>query len=268
MQLPIISIIIPVYNGARYIRETIISVLNQTFSNFEIIIVNDCSLDNSEEIIMGIHDERIIYLKNNQNINIVWTRNRWIKFARWHYICFLDQDDLFLNKHKLQIQYDFLEQNEEYGMVWAGTFLIDEQGKVYSEIAPRLEDRDIRNHIIMSNQFFCWSVMFRRSLIEILGFLDKKYEKSDDYDYWLKIWKISKFANVPDKLFGYRMHTDNTTLQWANEYRMRLMSFRLGWAQGLYYPRFWFQITARFLIDFLLPAQLTRLIVMKLKHKI
>jgi len=263
-----ISIIIPTYNWEKYIKETIESVLTQNFKNFEIIIINDYSTDNKEEIIKNFKDNRIVYIKNDQNLNIVWSRNKWLEISKWKYICFLDHDDLFIDSQKLKLQYDFLEKNLDYGMVWSSVILINENWEKIWEINSRISDYDLKNHIIMSNQFTCWSVMFRKSIIEKIWFLNKRYNKSDDYDYWLKIWKISKIENINKYLFAYRIHSNSTTFQWLNRYKMIFMWFKLALIHWKKYPNYLKQILIRFVADFIIPDKIIQFLILKFKNKI
>lgn len=266
--MPEISIILPTYNWEKYISKTIESVLSQNFKNFEIIIVNDCSTDNTEEIIKNFKDIRIIYIKNDKNLNIVWSRNKWLEIVKWKYICFLDHDDLFIDNEKLKLQYDFLEKNIDYGMIWSSAILINENWNKTWEINSRITNEDIKNHLIMSNQFTCWSVMFRKNLIEKIWLLNNKYNKSDDYDYWLKIWKIYKVENISNKLFAYRIHSNNTTFQGFNRYKMIYMWFKLALIHWKKYPNFYKQIALRFFWDFIIPNKLLWLLIKIFKNKI
>lgn len=263
-----ISIILPTYNWEKYLKETIDSVLDQTFIEFELIIINDCSQDWTENVIKTYNDNRIIYLKNEKNLNIVWSRNKWLKIANWDYICFLDHDDLFLSTDKLKIQLNFLEKNQDYWMIWSSVILINELGEKIWEINSRIGNDNLKHHIIMSNQFTCWSVMFRKNLIEKIWLLNHKYNKSDDYDYWLKIWKISKIENIETPLFAYRIHSNNTTFQGLNKYKMILMWFKLALLHWKNYPNFYKQIIIRFLWDFIIPNKIINLLLKFLKNKI
>src|SRR5687768_2170096 len=110
--MPVISVIMPVYNTAAYLRESIESILTQTFKDFEFIIINDGSADNSEEIILGYNDQRIKYLKNEVNKGYVFSLNRALKIATGKYIARLDSDDLSL-PGRLMAQYNFMENHPQ-----------------------------------------------------------------------------------------------------------------------------------------------------------
>lgn len=106
----LISIIMPSYNTAKYINESIRSVINQTYSNWELIIVDDCSSDNTDEIIKNINDDRIIYIKNKVNSGAAISRNKALKHAKGKWVAFLDSDDVWLPE-KLEKQTKFMKKN-------------------------------------------------------------------------------------------------------------------------------------------------------------
>ncbi len=238
-----VSIITPLYNGSKFITETINSVINQAYTDWEMIVINDCSPDNSEEIVKQFQKDypQITLMKNSQNLWIVGSRNFWLQSAKGKYICFLDQDDV-IEPTKLEKQILFLEQNPEYWMVWSAVVLINQNWDEINKIITKTTDIEIRNHIILSNQFACWAVMFRKDLLDTVWLLKKEYDKSDDYDLWLKIGKISKFYNLPDFLFKYRIHENNTTNFWWNTTKMKFTSLKLVFLHWYNYPNYIFWI--------------------------
>lgn len=233
--MPLVSIILTVYNWEKFILETINSVLNQTYKNLELIIINDFSKDNSENIIKSFNDDRIIYIKNNNNLNIVESRNIWIKKSTWKYLCFLDHDDIFM-EDKIKKQVEFLEKNTDYWLVWCNIINVDENNNIiWKNIVPET-DEIIRNRLLRSSQFACWAVLIRKDILDIVGFLDNKFIKTDDYDLWLKIWTISKMHNLQEFLFKYRYHLNNTSNKSHKE--MIIKSIRLCIKYRNYYPNF------------------------------
>lgn len=110
MKQELVSIIIPVYNAEKFLNDTIKTVLEQTYSNFELILINDCSTDNSVNIIKKHKDKRIVFINNAENSGVAITRNNGIKVAKGRYICFLDADDLW-DKKKLEKQIHFMNEN-------------------------------------------------------------------------------------------------------------------------------------------------------------
>lgn len=123
----LVSIVMPSYNTAKYIEETLNSVLKQTYSNWELIIVDDCSSDNTDEIVAKFDDKRIIYLKNDKNFGAAMSRNRALKEANGKYIAFLDSDDLWMpDKLEKQIQY---MKEHNYDFTYTNYEEIDENSK-------------------------------------------------------------------------------------------------------------------------------------------
>lgn len=236
----LVSIIMPVYNWELFLEETILSVLNQTYKNRELIIINDNSKDQSEYIIMKyIESPQIRYIKNKKNLNVVLSRNIGLKEAKGEYICFLDQDDLY-EKEKIALQVNFLNTNKDFVLVGCWTSIINENNKVTGYMHPRVSDKDIRNHLIISNQFACSAVMFRKSMLIQTGLLNPKFTRCDDYDLRLRAAIVGKIANLPNFLFRYRFHWNNTTLIWNNALGNKYMALQLVW---IYWKHFWYART-------------------------
>ena len=128
MRTPLVSVAMPAYNSEEYVKQAIDSVLAQTFSDFELIIVNDGSSDRSKEIILSYTDERIRYLENEKNLGIVKTRNRCIANAAGKYIAVLDNDDIAL-PFRLEEQVRFLEANSDYGVCGSFYRIIDSEDR-------------------------------------------------------------------------------------------------------------------------------------------
>jgi glycosyltransferase involved in cell wall biosynthesis len=237
--MPKVSIILTIYNWEKFIKETITSVLNQSYKNFELIIINDYSKDNSEDIINSFNDERIIYIKNEINLNIVKSRNIWITKSNWDYVCFLDQDDIFL-ENKLEEQIIFLEKNPNYWLVWCNIINIDENSNIIWETLVPESNKIIKNRLLRSSQFACWAVMIRKSILDKVGFLDNNFIKTDDYDLWLRIWTISKLHNLQKKLFRYRYHLNNISNSSVKEMTIKWIKLCIKYRK--YYPNFYLSL--------------------------
>lgn len=134
---PDVSVIMPVYNGSRYLDQAIRSALAQTHERFELIIVNDCSTDDSDSIIRShLADPRIVYLCNDANAGVAASRNHALRHARGRYICFHDQDDLWVPE-KLALQLDVIEAHPDAGLLHAAYARIDPSGSVFKEDLPQ-----------------------------------------------------------------------------------------------------------------------------------
>ena len=127
--MPEITVLMPVYNGEKYLRPAIESILNQTFSDFEFLIINDGSTDNSESIILSYKDERIRYVKNENNLKLIKTLNKGIDLARGKYIARMDADDISLPT-RLEREIEYMESHPECGLVSVFPYVMSESGKI------------------------------------------------------------------------------------------------------------------------------------------
>src|SRR3989344_5200202 len=178
MKTPLVSIIMPAYNGAEWIKSAILSVLPQSFADFEFIIINDDSSDNTEEIVTAFtkYDKRIKYIKNEHNLGVQKTRDIALSISLGEYIAEIDQDDEWLDKDKLKKQIEFLENNKDYVLIGTGVIVVDEKGKeIFRHINPEL-DKNIRREILKKNCFFHSSVVFRKNIALECG----GYSESED----------------------------------------------------------------------------------------
>lgn len=206
--MPQLTILIPTYNCARYILECVNSLLVQDYTDFELLIIDDGSTDDTEEIINAIKDKRIVYLKNSVNIGIVATLNKGLKLAKGKYIARMDADDVVLG-NRLEKQIFFLEHNPEYGMVGAWFKLMDEQGSFLRNVKNSINPDFLRLGLIFTNHFAHPSVMMRTGLARKLKY-NKDYLHCEDHDLWLRFAEVSKVTNLPDFFLSVRAHAKST----------------------------------------------------------
>ncbi|MFQ5454935.1 MAG: glycosyltransferase family 2 protein [Nitrospirota bacterium] len=215
---PMVSLIMGVYNGDKYLKESIGSILNQSFRDFEFIIINDGSTDKTGEILEGYNDERLTIIKQEENKGLTFSLNIAIDYMRGRYIARMDADDISLPE-RLEKQVQFLEDYSEYGLVGVTDEVIDKNGKTIG-IEPRLlEDKEIKKGLILGNQFCHGSVMFRREIIEKIGKYDYSLRYSQDYEFWLRVSRIYKIANLPDILYRRRETQGNITSLFGKKQR-------------------------------------------------
>lgn len=195
----LVSIIMPSYNTASYIKETIQSVLNQTYQNWELIIVDDCSADNTDEVLGTIKDPRIRYFKNDKNSGAAVSRNKALREARGQWIAFLDSDDLWMPE-KLEKQIHFMEKND-YSFSYTNYEEIDVEGK---KTGIRVTGPKKITKTGMFN--YCWpgclTVMFDANKVGLLQIKDIK--KNNDYAMWLKVCKKVNGFLLDEYLAFYR----------------------------------------------------------------
>ena len=194
----LVSIIMPSYNTAQYIAESIESVLAQTYTNWELIIVADCSSDNTDEIVMKFDDKRIKYLKNEINSGAAVSRNRALKEAGGKWIAFLDSDDLWYPE-KLEKQIKFMTDND-YHFSYTEYERFNENEKEEKNISGPKKIGKLKMHA------YCWqgcvTVMYDREKVGLIQIADLK--KNNDYAMWLKVIKKTDCHLLKEVLCRYR----------------------------------------------------------------
>lgn len=202
---PQVTVLMSVYNGEKYLREAIDSILKQSFKNFEFLIINDGSNDGSEEIIKSYSDKRIRLVNNKKNIKLIKSLNKGIRLAKGKYIARMDADDIS-SQDRLEKEYDFLEANVSYVMVGSSALIMDESGNSVGEQKMITENDSIRKIMLVTNSFFHGSVMMRRSSVIKAGLYDPSSYVVEDYDLWSRMMDLGKVANIDENLYRYRLN--------------------------------------------------------------
>ena len=229
---PHISVILPAYNAEEYLGEAIQSILDQTFGDFELIIINDKSTDATATIISSFNDPRILILNNTVNRNITYSLNKGIKEAKGKYIARMDADDIAL-PNRLSLQFEFLQNNPGTILVGSNIEVINEKGKhlahreypgSHDEIIKMLNDKSAFAHP---------TVMFLKSAVMAVQGYQNKYKAGQDYDLWLRLCSQGNLANLPEYLLKYRIHNDQITyrkleVQHRSHMRARLENLGLN----------------------------------------
>jgi glycosyltransferase involved in cell wall biosynthesis len=212
---PLVSVIMPVYNGGEFLEVTIRSILLQEFREFEFIIVNDGSKDRTEEIVLSFSDQRIRYIKNESNRGLIYSLNLAIEKARGEYIARIDADDV-AGKGRLRKQLDFLESHCEIAI--CGTFykIIDRNGETGESVELPVKDLDIRTYLLFGNCFCHSSIMIRAEVMRQYLY-SKDYNLCEDYDLWFRVMIDHKVANIPSFHTLYRVHGENISTRKREE---------------------------------------------------
>jgi len=208
-----ISVVMPCYNAEKYIAEAIESVLNQTYTDFEFIIINDASTDKSLDIIKEYakKDKRIKFLNNERNVGISETRNKGIRLAEGKYIATHDADDISLPT-RFEEQISHLERIPSCGVVGSYLEIFDsETGKVLGIRKYAENDKDLRDKIF----FYCPvaqpASIIRKEVFIKLGLYDNRYPPAEDLDLWFRLGTEYKFSNIPKILLKYRYYAGSAT---------------------------------------------------------
>ena len=208
--MPLVSVIMSTYNRESMLKESIDSVLTQTFEDIEFIIINDASTDSTQSIIENYNDSRIRLYSNNQNCGCTFNYHNANNLAKGKYIAHIDDDDIFLPE-KLQKQVDFLEQNPDIDMV--GTYIetFGDGARPSWVFYSKPEEIDFLMNLY--NPLCHSSVMYRKSFLDKHAInYDISKKCAQDYDFYKQfVLKGAKISNLPDVLVRYRMHANRLT---------------------------------------------------------
>ncbi len=219
----LVSIVLPVYNGERYLAQAIESVLNQTYQNIELFLVNDCSTDSSESIMLSYQkqDRRVVYIKNKVNSKLPASLNNGFARARGEYYTWTSDDNLY-HPDAIEKMVDYLEAHPDVGMVACDYNEIDEDGQFTT--TTRVGDADM---LIFQNVIgACF--LYRETVAKTIGEYRTDLFLIEDYDYWIRISEHFYIAFLHEILYEYRRHTDSLSLTRMNEVRRVLGEYR--WA--------------------------------------
>ena len=212
---PHVSVILPVYNGEKYLRACIDSVLAQTYSNFELIILNDGSGDGSAQIIQAYSDQRVVYVSNETNMGLIGTLNKAIVLAKGKYIARMDADDVCLPQ-RLEKQVQFLETNSSVGLL--GTWFYQMHGTKRTLKKLLTGTHALRAELLFRSPFAHPTVMMRKSVLDEMKILyDPAFRHAEDFELWTRLADITEVENLPEPFLLYRMHDQQVTQVQAGE---------------------------------------------------
>ena len=221
--MPLISVVIPVYNGEKTILETIESVLNQTFQDFELIVIDDGSTDQTAEIINRIQDSRIkIFSYSNAGLSA--SRNRGIAKARGEYISFIDADDLW-TADKLESQLKALQENPQAAVAYSWTDCIDESGKFlrrggYISVTDHVYEKLLLVDFVEGGS----NALIRKHVFAEVGGFDESFNAVEDWDMWLRLASRYRFVTVASRQILYRQSANSMS---TNVLKMEAASLRI-----------------------------------------
>lgn len=212
--MPKISVVIPVYNSMPYLSITLEKLFQQTYKDFEAIIVNDGSTDKTQEYIASLKDPRLKAIAQpNQGAGAA--RNTGIAHAKGEYIAFLDDDDLW-KPSKLEKQLHYMEEHSQVGLVYTWVEYIDEEGKSTGKVYKEDVEGNVWKELTAHNLVECGSVpLVRRSCFETCGMFDVSLGNAvEDWDMWLRIANSYDFGVVKETLVYYRQHANSSSRDW------------------------------------------------------
>lgn len=221
---PLVSVILPVYNGQAFLREAINSILSQTYSNYELIIINDGSIDRSASIVEQFHDTRIRFYGQN-NMGLSATLNRAIDIANGIYIARQDQDD-FSYPSRFEKQVNFLETHPNCGMVGTWAEIWKEKKKTRMTFKHPSDNLMLKFELLFNNPFVHSSMMIRKKVFTKVGkySTDHHRQPPEDYELWSRVSKAYEIANIPEILHVYREMPCSMSRTGVNPFLRRIIN--------------------------------------------
>ena len=256
-----ISVLLAVYNGASHLSESIQSILDQTFRDFEFVIVNDGSTDETKQILETFkkQDSRIKLIQNDTNIGLTRSLNSGFKHVHGEYIARMDADDIALPK-RFEMQLQYLESHPEVGVVGTAYEWINDSGQGIGKPNILTKPKDIQRILIRTNPLMHGSVMMRTEVFKCVGGYDESYTKAQDYALWFKCIKFTQLANLPEVLMQKRMSKHMISFA-SEQMQMRFGArARLRAIQSGLYPSWTLFYVLKPLIASLLPARFVRFV--------
>jgi glycosyltransferase involved in cell wall biosynthesis len=229
-KIPKVSVLMPVYNCRAFIEESISSILNQTFTDFEFLIIDDCSTDGTYEFLQKLTDPRIKLIAKTKNSGITTSLNMGLDLAKGEYIARMDGDDCSL-PHRFQRQVDLLDHDRDIVLCgsWIG-FINDDRVKQYPSGPDEIEQTLFRQNPIAHP-----SVMYRQSVITDHALkYDRSMEPSEDYDLWMRMSLYGKIRNIPEVLLNYRDHNNQVSKLRSKEQKNKNIKIRSRILDRLY----------------------------------
>ncbi len=204
-----ITVLMPTYNSGRYIYESIKSILNQTFGNFEFIILNDGSTDQTEEIISIFHDQRIVY-KKKEHTGLSDTLNFGLNLVQTELVARMDSDDIADIK-RLQYQFNFISNNPDCDIIGSNINVINKSNQILYRLNYPENDLEIKKKLLVNSVIPHAAVLMKKSVFNKVGYYSNQEGIIEDYDFWLRSLNKLKFYNIQHYLYSYRRYEDSKT---------------------------------------------------------
>ncbi len=230
-----VSVITPAYNAEKYISEAVESILDQTFSNFEYIVLDDRSDDDTAKIVekYSEEDERIVLIRNPRRLGISENRNEGVRRAKGKYIVWQDADDISY-PDRIKKQYEFMERHPDVGILGGFLDFFDNSGtkgtRKYDE-----GDEALRRKIFMFSPVAQPAAIVRKDVLNQVGGYDSKYVGAEDLDMSFRIGMKYKFANLQEPLIKYRQHPDSTTFRRLRDLEKNTLEIRRKYSRTIFY---------------------------------
>ena len=203
-----VSIVLPTYNGAKYLRQSIESCLNQTYKDIELIIVDDASMDETSEIIKSYQDQRIKYIRHNKNKRLPHALNTGFSSANGEYLTWTS-DDNYYAEDAIESMVALLQINKKIDFVYANYYAINEDGAVLQPVSVGPSKNLKEGNCIGP------CILYRRKVYEVLGGYNPDAFLAEDYEYWIRVFKRFRMKKLDEFIYWHRLHPQSLTGQYA-----------------------------------------------------
>lgn len=254
---PKISVLMPVFNGRRFLKQAIESILHQTYSQFIFIIVNDASTDDTPLIISKYHDKRIHIINNRIRKGLTASLNIGLQACKSEYIARMDADDIAL-PNRLLHQLQILDKDKNLAMLGTWVQLIDERNKKIGRRQFPTDYARIKTKALQFNPISHPTVMLRRKVLDKFGVYDENLDGAEDYDLFLRIARDHNVINIPEVLLQYRVHDKSVSWQQTKKVEKAAIDARLKALLTYHYPLWQSVYLAKPLLSFLIPLTIKR----------
>jgi len=200
----------PVYNAEKYLRESIDSIVDQTYTDWELVIINDGSTDSTQNIILSYNDDRIKYFENEKNMGVTKTLNKGIGLCKGNYIARFDADDV-VHPNRLEAQVKFLDTHPNHIICGTAGVVVNEQDEVLRKLRTISFDEGIKIKLLFSSPLSHPSVMIRKKILEQNPY-SEDWKYIEDFELWQRIAPLGKFANINKPYLRYRWHQENISV--------------------------------------------------------
>jgi glycosyltransferase involved in cell wall biosynthesis len=205
-----VSIVLPTYNGAKYLRQSIDSCLNQTYKNIELIIVDDGSMDETPQIIRSYQDERIKYIRHKKNRRLPHALNTGFSKSTGEYLTWTS-DDNYYAEDAIELMVAFLQKNKTIDFVYANYYVINDDGEVLQSVS--VGPSKILKELNCIGPCF----LYRRKVYEVLGEYNPDAFLAEDYEYWIRVFKRFRMQKLDEFIYWHRLHPKSLTGQYSME---------------------------------------------------
>jgi len=213
-KMPLVTVILPCYNAALYVEEAVRSIMYQTYSNLEILLLDDCSTDGTSAILLSLakEDKRIRIIRNEQNLRLVKTLNKGIDEAKGEFIARMDADDISLPE-RIEKQVEFMLLHPEVDLCGTNYSIIDGKGnKIQDSVTIPLTSKEIAVALLFTCPIGHPTVLFKKETIQSIGKYDEQMINIEDYELWLRVSSKGLIVNLPESLLKYRWHGENISI--------------------------------------------------------